>query len=161
MELLPTGILDPVKVVQRVLDAQEQPNWQELLNPQVAQTGEMPPPPPDPKMMEMEMKGQLEQQKIQMQGAAQQHKMELEARDKEVQLAMKQQEHAQNMQHAKDMANIKAAEAVHNQRVFSATEQAAFLQKLMHTDAEHQQKMSNAKQQQAAQPAKKPSKGAK
>jgi len=161
MELLPTGILDPVKVVQRVLDAQEQPNWQELLNPQVAQTGEMPPPPPDPKMMEMEMKGQLEQQKIQMQGSAQQFKMELEARDKEVQLAMKQQEHAQNMQHAKDMANIKAAEAVHNQRVFSATEQAAFLQKLMHTDAEHQQKMSNAKQQQAAQPAKKPSKGAK
>jgi chaperonin GroES len=160
MELLPTGILDPVKVVQRILDAQEQPNWQELLNPQIAQTGEMPPPPPDPKMLEMQMKGQLEGQKIQMQGQALQHKMELEARDKQVQLAMKQQEHAQNMQNAQDMANIKAAEAVHNQRIFSATEQAAFIQKLMHTDAEHQQKMSHA-QQQAAQPAKKPSKGAK
>lgn len=160
MELLPTGILDPVVVVKRILDAQEQPNWEELLNKQIAQTGEMPPPPPDPKLQEMEMKGQLEQQKIQMQGSAQQHKMELEARDKEVQLAMKQQEHAQNMQHAQDMANIKAAEAVHNQRVFSATEQAAFIQKLMHTDAAHQQKMSHA-QQQAAQQAKKPSKGAK
>jgi hypothetical protein len=160
MELLPTGILDPVKVVQRILDAQEQPNWQELLNAQVAQTGQLPPPPPDPKLQEMQMKGQLEQQKIQMQGEAQQHKMALEERDKQVQLAMKQQEHAQNMQHAQDMANIKAAEAVHNQRVFSATEQAAFLQKLMHTDAEHQQKMSHAKQQ-AAQTAKKPSKGAK
>jgi chaperonin GroES len=160
MELLPTGILDPVKVVQRILDAQEQPNWQELIKPEIAQTGQMPPPPPDPKMLEMQMKGQLEGQKIQMQGAALQHKMELEARDKQVQLAMKQQEHAQNMQHAQDMANIKAAEAVHNQRVFSATEQAAFIQKLMHTDAEHQQKMSHA-QQQAAQTAKKPSKGAK
>ncbi|CAB4130516.1 hypothetical protein UFOVP128_5 [uncultured Caudovirales phage] len=160
MELLPTGILDPVVVVKRILDAQEQPNWEELLNKQIAQTGEMPPPPPDPKLQEMEMKGQLEQQKIQMQGQAQQHKMALEERDKEVQLAMKQQEHAQSMQHAQDMANIKAAEAVHNQRVFSATEQAAFIQKLMHNDAAHQQKMSHA-QQQAAQSAKKPSKGAK
>ena len=120
----------------------------------------MPPPAPDPKMLEMQMKGQLEGQKIQLQGAALQHKMELEARDKQVQLAMKQQEHAQNMQNAQDMANIKAAEAVHNQRVFSATDQAAFIQKLMHTDAEHQQKMSYAKQQ-AVQTAKKPSKGAK
>jgi chaperonin GroES len=160
MELLPTGILDPIKVVQRILDAQEQPNWQELLNAQIAQTGEMPPPPPDPKMLEMQMKGQLEGQKIQMQGAALQQKMELEARDKQVQLAMKQQEHAQNMQHASDMANIKAAEAVHNQRVFSATEQAAFIQKLMHSDAEHKQKLEHGKQQ-AAQPAKRPSKGAK
>jgi len=160
MELLPTGILDPVVVVKRILDAQEQPNWQELLNKQIAQTGEMPPPPPDPKLQEMQMKGQLEQQKIQMQGEAQQHKMALEERDKQVQLAMKQQEHAQSMQHAQDMANIKAAEAVHNQRVFSATEQAAFIQKLMHNDAAHQQKMSHA-QQQAAQAAKKPSKGAK
>jgi hypothetical protein len=160
MELLPTGILDPVKVVQRILDAQEQPNWQELIKPEILQSGQMPPPAPDPKMLEMQMKGQLEGQKIQLQGAALQHKMELEARDKQVQLAMKQQEHAQNMQNAQDMANIKAAEAVHNQRVFSATDQAAFIQKLMHTDAEHQQKMSHAKQQ-AVQTAKKPSKGAK
>jgi hypothetical protein len=109
----------------------------------------------------MQMKGQLEQQKMQMQGQAQQSKMELEARDKEVQLAMKEQEHAQAMQHAQDMAEIKAAEAVHNQRIFSATEKAAFIQKLMHSDAEHQQRMSQTKQQQAAQPAKKPSKGAK
>ncbi|MFN7883650.1 MAG: co-chaperone GroES, partial [bacterium] len=47
MELLPSGVLDPVKVVMRILDAQEQPNWEELLHPQVAQTGQLPPPPPD------------------------------------------------------------------------------------------------------------------
>jgi len=160
MELLPTGILDPVKVVQRILDAQEQPNWQELIKPEIAQTGQMPPPPPDPKMLELQMKGQLEGQKIQMQGAALQHKMELEAHDKQVQLAMKQEEHAQSMQHAADMANIKAAEAVHAGRVSSATEQAGFIQKLVHADASHQQKMTHARQA-AAQPAKKPSKGAK
>ena len=64
MELLPIGILDPVKVVMRILDAQEQPNWEELLIPEVAQTGQMPEPPPDPKLLEMQMKGQMEQQKI-------------------------------------------------------------------------------------------------
>jgi chaperonin GroES len=159
MELLPTGVLDPVKVVQRILDAQEQPNWQELLNPQVAQTGQLQ-PPPDPKMMEMEMKGQMEGQKIQLQAQAQQHKMQLEERSKQVQLAMAQQEHAQEMQHREDMANIQAAEAVHKQRIFSATEQAAFIQKLMHADNEHKQKLAHAEAA-AKQKAKEPSKGAK
>lgn len=158
-ELLPTGVLDPVKVVQRILDAQEQPNWQDLLNPQVAQTGQIQ-PPPDPKMMEMELKGQMEGQKIQLQAQAQQHKMALEERSKQVQLAMAQQEHAQEMQHREDMANIQAAEAVHKQRIFSATEQAAFIQKLMHADNEHQQKMAHAEEA-AKQKAKEPSKGAK
>jgi chaperonin GroES len=158
MELLPTGILDPVKVVQRVLDAQEQPNWQELLNQQVAQTGQIQ-QPPDPKMLEMQMKGQLEQQKIGLQGQAQQHKMELESRDAQVKLAMKAEEHALDMQHKQDMSGLQAAEAIHKQRVFSATEQAAFLQKLMHADVSHQQKVTHAEQA-AQQQAKKPSKGA-
>jgi len=159
MELLPTGVLDPVKVVQRILDAQEQPNWQELLNAQVAETGQLQ-PPPDPKMQEMQMKGQMEGQKIQLQAQAQQHKMQLEEHSKQVQLAMAQQEHAQEMQHRQDMANIQAAEAVHKQRIFSTTEQAAFIQKLMHADNEHQQKMSHAEEA-AKQKAKEPSKGAK
>lgn len=159
MELLPTGVLDPVKVVQRVLDAQEQPNWQNLLNAQVAKTGQLQ-PPPDPKMLEMQMKGQMEGQKIQMQSQAQEHKQHLEERSKQVQLAMAQQEHAQEMQHKQDMANIQAAEAVHKQRIFSATEQAAFIQKLMHADNEHRQKMVHANEA-AKQKAKEPSKGAK
>ena len=157
MELLPSGVLDPVKVVMRVLDAQEQPNWQELMNQAVAESGQLP-QKPDPKMLEMQMKGQLEGQKIQMQGQALQQKMALEERDKQIQLAMKQQEHAQEMQHRQDMANIQAAEAVHKQRVFSATEQAAFIQKLMHADAEHSQKLSHAAEA-AKQQAKKPQKG--
>ena len=160
MELLPTGILDPVKVVQRILDAQEQPNWQELLQASVAQTGQMPAPPPDPKLQELQMKGQAEQQKIALQAQAQQHKMELETRGQETQLAMKQQEHAMNMQQAAEMANIKGAAEIHKLRAFSAQDQAEFIQKLMHKDAEHQQKIHHAKQA-ASQPAKKPSNGAK
>lgn len=158
MELLPTGILDPVKVVQRVLDAQEQPNWQELLNPQVAQSGQ-PPQQPDPKMLEMQMKGQLEQQKIGLQGQAQQHKMELESRDAQVKLAMKAQEHALDMEHKQQMANISAAEALHKQRIFSAQGEADMVQKLVQNEAMHKQKMQHASQAAKTQ-AKKPSKGA-
>ena len=62
------------------------------------------------------------------------------------------------MQHKQDMANVQSAEAVHKQRIFSATEQAAFIQKLMHSDAEHSQKMSQTAQA-AKQQAKKPEKG--
>lgn len=158
MELLPSGVLDPVKVVMRILDAQEQPNWEELLNPQVAQTGQLPPPPPDPKLQEMQMKGQLEQQKIQMQAVAQQQKMELEARDKAVQLAMKQREHAQEMQHKAEMANITAAEAVHKQRIFSAQAQAEMNQKIVHSEQEHQVKLRQQKEA-SAQKAKEAKKG--
>lgn len=158
MELLPSGVLDPVKVVMRILDAQEQPNWEELLNPQVAQTGQLPPPPPDPKLQEMQMKGQLEQQKIQMQSAAQQQKMELEARDKAVQLAMKEREHAQEMQHKAEMAQITAAEAVHKQRIFSAQAQAEMNQKIVHSEEEHQVKLRQQKES-TAQKAKAAKKG--
>lgn len=159
MELLPTGILDPVKVVTRILDAQEQPNWQELLNAQVAQTGQMPPPPPDPKMLEMEMKSKLEQQKIGMQSQMQQQKMELEARDKETQLAMKAREHALDMEHKAQMANISAAEALHEQKIFSAQGQADMIQKLTQAEATHAQKLRH--NEQAAQQKAKEPKGAK
>jgi hypothetical protein len=65
------------------------------------------------------------------------------------------------MQHRADMANIQAAEAVHKQRIFSAQEQAAFIQKLMQADAEHQQKLSHADaaaKQKAKEPKKEPKK---
>lgn len=143
MELLPTGILDPVKVVQRVLDAQEQPNWQELLNAQVAQTGQLPPPPPDPKLQEMQMKGQIENQKIGLQAQAQEHKMALESHSKEVQLSMAAQEHAQKLQAATEMAQVKMAEANHKQKIFSAQETADFVQKVMHAEASHKQTMAH------------------
>jgi hypothetical protein len=39
-----------------MLEAQEQPNWKELIPQQILQTGQMPPPPPDPKLMAIQMK---------------------------------------------------------------------------------------------------------
>ena len=146
MELLPSGILDPVKVVMRVLQAQEQPNWEELVKPEIAQSGQMPAPPPDPKLQEMQMKGQLEQQKAQMQGAQLQQKMELEARDAQTKLAMKAQEHALDMQHKAAMANVSQAEALHKQRIFSAQAQQDMNLKLVSGAAQHTQKMQQMKE---------------
>lgn len=154
MELLPTGMLNPVTVIKRVLEAQEQPNWEELLNPQVAETGQPPEPPPDPKLQEMQMKGQMEQQKLQMQAEQQQHKGELEARDKAVQLAMKQREHQMDMEHKAKMSQLQQADAIHKQRIFSAQAQADLNQKvlsgqqqLIQKDAEHRQKVAQQKNQ--------------
>ena len=154
MELLPTGLLNPVEVIKRVLEAQEHPNWEQLLPPEMLESGQPPAPPPDPKLQEMEMKGQLEQQKLQMQMQMAQHKGELEARDKEVQLAMKAREHQMDMAHKQQMAGIQAAEAVHKQRIFSAQAQQDLnlkavqgQQAIQQKDAEHQQKLKQSKNQ--------------
>lgn len=172
LELLPTGMLDPVEVVNRVLEAQEQPNREKLFNQQIQQTGQFQ-PPPDPKLQEMQMKGQLEEQKIAMQGQAQQHKMELEGRSKEQQLQQEQQMHAQKMQHEQELMAVKSAEATHKARIFSAEAEAKAIQSAVHGEQQHQQKMrqgeeqgkAKVKQMQAqakAKPAtKKPSQGAK
>lgn len=152
LELLPIGLLDPVEVVSRVLEAQEQPNWKMLLNKQIQQTGEFQ-PPPDPKLQEMQMKSQIEQQKVATQSQAMQQKMQLEARDKQVQLAMKQQEHAQNMEHKAQMANLDAAEKIHMQRIFSAEAQNKLVQsavegrqKLVQNEQAHRAKLQQSKE---------------
>lgn len=142
MEIMPLvpGMLNPVEVIRRILDAQEQPNKEALFMPEVLQSG-MYQPPPDPKMMEMQMKGQMEQQKIQMQGQAQQQKMELEARGKQVEMAMEQQMHAQEMQHKQELNNIQRAEAEHKQRIFEVQSTVQAEQNIRHTEESHQQQM--------------------
>lgn len=120
LELLPLGVLDPIKVISRVLEAQDQPNWQDLFTQEVQQSGQMPPPPPDPKLQEMQMKGQIEQQKMAMNAEQMERKAALESRSAEVKLAMKAQEHQVNLQAKQQQAQLSAAEAVHKQRIFSA-----------------------------------------
>jgi len=143
MELLPSGLLNPVEVIKRVLVAQEQPNYEQLLNPQVLESGQPPPPPPDPKLQEMQMKSQLEQQKIDQKGQQQQHQMQLEAADKATQMQMKAAEHAQDMQHKAQMNNLEAAIAQHKQAIFSVEGQ----QKLNLQAAEGRQKLTLKEQE--------------
>jgi chaperonin GroES len=147
LELLPIGILDPLAVVMRVLDAQEQPNVEQLLNAQVRETGQFQ-PPPDPKLQEMEMKQQMEQAKASVQIQAQQSKMELEKRDKMMQMQMRQQEHAQEMENKRQTAVMDGQIAEHKQRIFSVTEQAKVNQQMTQKHVQHQQSMEQAKEKQ-------------
>jgi len=151
LELLPSGVLDPIKVISRVLEAQEQPNWQELFVQAVQETGQMPQQPPDPKLQEMQMKGQIEQQKAAQNSENQQRQMALKERDSAVQLHMKQQEHSLNMQAKAQEAQLSAAEKIHMQRIFSAEAQATANQKLSQSDQQHQQKLQQMKEQASVQ----------
>lgn len=144
LELLPMvpGMLDPVEIINRVLEAQEQPNREALFSPQIQQSGAYE-PPPDPKMMEMQMKQQMEDKKLQAQGQAKQQEMELKARDKEVELAMREQEHAQKMQQEAEMGNLRRAEAVHKQRIFSVDQ----MQNMQHKENTHAQNLRQSEEQ--------------
>lgn len=159
MELLPTGILDPIEVVRRVLEAQEQPNYEKLFNQAIQQSGQMPPPPPDPKLLEMQMKGQLDQQSVALKAQETQFKSELAQRDQEFQHAMQAQKLAQEMEHKKGMAIIDAATKEHMQKIFSAEG----VQKIILKDAEGKQKLQQTKEladaKVAAAKAKVPNKG--
>jgi chaperonin GroES len=147
VELAPMfpGMLNPVEIVNRVLEAQEQPNKEALLSPEVQQSGQWQ-PPPDPKAQEMQMKSEMEQQKIQMQGQAKQQEMQMKERGQQVELAMKQEAHAQEIQHEAEMLQVKRAEALHKQRIF----QVEGAQKVMHAEQDHQQKLRQGEEQSKA-----------
>lgn len=144
MELMAQApsLMNPVEVLKRILQAQEQPNWEQVLAPQVVQTGQAPPPPPDPKMMEMQMKSQAEQQKAQLNAQQADHKAELDSRSQETQLAMKSQEHQMDMEAKAQKIQLDAVEALHKQRLFEAEAQ----QKAVQSHQEHQQNLHQQKQ---------------
>lgn len=165
MEMLPLGILDPVKVGLRLLEAQEQPNYMELLNPQVAQTGQLPPPPPDPKILELQAK----QEAMQQQGALKQQEMafkaQLEAQGQEFKQAMAKQAQDQDLRFKAISAQLDLAKAIHTTRAQVAQDKMKFVQDTMHKEIDHTQKvrqteeMGKVKQRQAAAQKSSPKKG--
>jgi chaperonin GroES len=151
LEMLPLGgaMMDPIEVFRRVFEAQEQPNPEKLFNQQIQQSGQLPPPAPDPKLLAIEAKGKIDQQKAALDAAQKQQDMELSGRDKELQLQMKQQSHAQKMQHTAEQAQLKAASDIQMSNIFAATAR----QKAM-TDIATTQAVGEAKVQQAKELAK-------
>ena len=164
MEMLPLGILDPVKVGIRVLEAQEQPNYMELLKQEVAQTGQLQ-QQPDPKMLESQAKIQAlgQQTQIKQQDAA--FRQQLDQRDAQFKQMMAAQTQDQEMRHKELLASVELAIKTHSEREKVAQGAAQTAQTMVHTEAQHQQKvrhteqMAAVKQKQASQP--KPQQGAK
>lgn len=140
------GILDPIKVISRILDAQEQPNWQELFTQQVQQTGQTPPPPPDPKILAIQAKQQAEQQKIALQQQAQQQSQELETRDKAQQMAQAQQEHEMHMQTQAQEAGLSGQIKAQKANIELAAAAAKAHQQLQQSQQQHVQKIQQAKE---------------
>jgi chaperonin GroES len=150
LELLPTGILDPVEVVRRVLEAQEQPAYEQLFSQQVKETGAFQ-PPPDPKLQAMEMKGQLEQQKAQQKAEADGFKAQLAGREQEFRQAMEAQAREHDIQNKAMAAKMDAAISINKQRIFSVTEQAKVNQGLIQSDQKHSQSMRHNEEKLALQ----------
>jgi chaperonin GroES len=144
MELMQAApqILDPVQVISRILDAQEQPNWQQLFTQQVQQTGQTPPPPPDPKMLAIQAKMQADQNKAQIDQQMSQNQMELNTRDKQQQMMMRAQEHQQTMQFKQQQAVQDAAIKTAGDRI----KLAAAAQQVQHQAVQNQQQLHQNQQ---------------
>jgi hypothetical protein len=108
-----------MQVTLRILQAQEQPNWEQLI-PGMAETGQPTPKQqqPDPKMIEMQFKMQAEQQKSALKQQEMQQKMAMNQRDAEFKQTMAAQEHQLNMQSKMEQAQADANIAYHKQRIF-------------------------------------------
>lgn len=118
LELLPTGLLDPVKVVSRVLEAQEQPNWQELI-PGMKETGQAQvPEQPDPVMMEMQMKQAAENQKAELKAQEIARKGQMEQASKEAQMAMERDSKMLDLAHRDRMNQLEYQSAKDKQDIF-------------------------------------------
>lgn len=142
MELLPTGVLDPVQVITRVLDAQDQPNYKQLFTQQVQQTGQFQ-PPPNPKLQEMQMKRQAEQAKAQSDIQVSQQTAAVDNSSKQAQLEMKAQEHQMIMDHKAQSAQLDLAIEMHRDKSRVAQEAMAQNLALM----QHHQEMIQSAQQ--------------
>lgn len=152
MMAMAPGAFDPIEIFSRMLQAQEQPNWEKVFSKEVQASGQIP-PQPDPKMMEMQMKQQLEQQKVELKKAYDSFKMELESRDAQQKMMMEAQMHNMEMQHKQQMAHLDGAVELHKQRIFMAAEtskaqaeQVKAKQSVVHSEQAHQQKMQQSKE---------------
>lgn len=153
LELLPIGVLDPIQVITRVLKAQEQPNYQQLFNQAVQQTGQMPPPPPDPKAQELQMKMQATQQELGMKQQAAQQDQAMSQQSAQAKMAMDKQAHDQKMQMEQQTAQMKAAAQLHSDNAKVQGElmknhaQAQMQQQqLQHTEEDHKASLQHGEE---------------
>lgn len=153
LELLPIGVLDPIQVITRVLKAQEQPNYQQLFNQAVQQTGQMPPPPPDPKAQELQMKMQATQQELGMKQQAAQQDQVMSQQSAQAKMAMDKQAHDQKMQMEQQTAQMKAAAQLHSDNAKVQGElmknhaQAQMQQQqLQHTEEDHKASLQHGEE---------------
>jgi len=158
MELLPTGLIDPMKVVMRVLEAQEQPQWEELI-PGMAETGTPQPPKekPDPKLMAMQEKAKVDQQKAQLDMVVSERDAQMRQMEKIFDLKMKEREHQMDMQFKQMQGQLDTILKARTNEIFMAEAKNKAMvsaqegqQRLEQNDAMHMQKMQQSKETQSS-----------
>jgi hypothetical protein len=153
MELMSSlpGVLNPIEVISRILQAQEQPNWERLFTQEVQQSGQMPPPPPDPKQMELQMKAQADQARFQMESQNQAFTQQLNERDQVFKQQMETAKQSQDARHEQVMTAIEAASTLHRDAAQVQGEAMKNAQKLAQNQQAHQQKMTHTQEIQKLQ----------
>lgn len=147
LELVPLGTLNVQEVTKRVLEAQDQPEIEKLLN--------QGPPPPDPKQMEAQMKMQMEESKAQLKMQEMQMKMQFEQQKnqmdmqvKEMELKFKALEMQLKAEGAQKQAMIDGAVAEQDMQI----KQRQGEQKAQLSEQQFQQKQKQIKEQEKAKP---------
>jgi chaperonin GroES len=158
LELLPTGALDPIEVISRVLEAQEQPNWQQLFNKQIQESGQMP-EQPNPKMLELQAKTQADQQGAMLRQQELAFNQQMEQRDQIFTQRMSQIKQDQEMRHEQMMSAIKASSQLHmdqarmqGERMRNENTQQKHSQEMMQKQQKHQQQMKQQQERLPLQP---------
>lgn len=139
MEILPLGTVNVGEATKRILEAQEQPNIEALMQPQQL--------PPDPKVMAMQEKAKMDKEKHQMDMVAKQ--MELQFEQIKMQMEMKFEEQMSQMK--MQLEQMKFQQEAQQQVRQSQLDQMTGQQDMQHGEAQHQQKMRQMKEQANAQ----------
>lgn len=165
MELMGTGLVDPQKVIMRVLEAQEQPNWEELI-PGLQQTGQPTPPQekPDPKLQAIQMKAETDAKLGEAKMAQMSQKAAMDQQTAEAKLQMEAQKNAEERAHKQEMARLETSSKMQMNQIFAAEAKAKAItsvqegqQKLQMNEAAHKQKLQQTKESQKSKQSQKKS----
>ena len=140
MQILQLGTVDPMWATQKYMEAHEITDWQQGVRQQ--------PQKPDPKVEAMQIKNQLEQQKATRQIQMDQAKLQIEGASKEQEMALKRRAAEQDMQ-LKLMEHVLAARQSNAEHQAGMQQQMAQSQLNMITSAQAAQQ-KNQQQQEAA-----------
>jgi len=151
LELLPIGTIDPLKVTMRVLEAMEQPNWQDLISPSAGQPQEGGDPAAEAKQMELMLKQQVEQQKMELKAQEQAFKSELAMRDQIFKQQMEEYKIAKEAELKERIAMAEFQRNVHQDNYRLAREQQRHAVQLRQSEEAHKQKVNQAKEQPKSQ----------
>lgn len=135
MEIIPLGTINIMEATKRLLEAQEQPNIEALMQPQQL--------PPDPKVMAMQEKSKMEKEK---------HQMDMVAKQMELQFKQQEAMMDQKFMQMEKMLEFRLKEMEFQQKGQHQVKQAQLdqmtgAQQMQQGEAQHQQKMKQMKEQ--------------